>query len=140
MQPAHRLRPSNGSALPGTSVEVELSSSDGTVVSSFVTTESRWEPAGLAEATEYRVRITAIDPTSGLRSTTAEVGFRTQTPPPPPPPPVIQPAADIPAPSENVYFANCADARGAGAAPLYRGDPGYRSGLDRDGDGVACEK
>ncbi|MEJ6594094.1 MAG: excalibur calcium-binding domain-containing protein [Parasphingorhabdus sp.] len=25
------------------------------------------------------------------------------------------------------------------AAPLYRGDPGYRRSLDRDGDGVACE-
>ncbi|MEU8794622.1 excalibur calcium-binding domain-containing protein [Streptomyces sp. NPDC048643] len=30
-------------------------------------------------------------------------------------------------------------ARAAGAAPLHRGDPGYRSELDRDGDGVACE-
>ncbi|WP_181782223.1 excalibur calcium-binding domain-containing protein, partial [Pseudonocardia pini] len=27
----------------------------------------------------------------------------------------------------------------AGAAPLHRGDAGYRSALDRDGDGVACE-
>jgi hypothetical protein len=124
----------------GTSVEVELVTSDGTVVNSFITAEARWEPAGLAEATEYRIRITAIDPASGLRSVTTEAGFRTQTPPPPPPPPVIQPAADIPAPSANVYYANCADARGAGAAPLYRGDPGYRSGLDRDNDGVACEK
>ncbi|WP_405421624.1 excalibur calcium-binding domain-containing protein [Pseudonocardia alni] len=24
-------------------------------------------------------------------------------------------------------------------APLYRGDPGYRSALDRDNDGIACE-
>jgi hypothetical protein len=29
--------------------------------------------------------------------------------------------------------------RAAGKAPLYRGDPGYRAGLDRDDDGVACE-
>lgn len=28
----------------------------------------------------------------------------------------------------------------AGAAPLHRGDPGYRAGLDADGDGVACER
>lgn len=35
--------------------------------------------------------------------------------------------------------ANCSEARAAGAAPLHRGEPGYRSGLDRDGDGVACE-
>jgi len=38
-----------------------------------------------------------------------------------------------------VYYANCAAARAAGVAPLHRGDPGYRSGLDRDGDGIACE-
>jgi hypothetical protein len=39
----------------------------------------------------------------------------------------------------NVYYPNCAAVRAAGKAPLHRGDPGYRSGLDRDGDGVACE-
>jgi hypothetical protein len=27
----------------------------------------------------------------------------------------------------------------AGAAPIHRGDPGYSSKLDRDGDGIACE-
>lgn len=37
------------------------------------------------------------------------------------------------------YYDNCTAARNAGAAPLYRGDPGYRSGLDRDDDGIACE-
>ncbi|MDO4918163.1 DUF1524 domain-containing protein [Kocuria sp.] len=36
-------------------------------------------------------------------------------------------------------FARCADARAAGAAPLYAGSPGYSSELDGDGDGVACE-
>jgi len=39
----------------------------------------------------------------------------------------------------DAYYANCDAARAAGAAPLNRGDPGYRSGLDRDDDGVACE-
>lgn len=38
------------------------------------------------------------------------------------------------------YYANCSAAKAARAAPLYRGQPGYRSGLDRDGDGVACER
>ena len=38
------------------------------------------------------------------------------------------------------YYANCTEAKAAGAAPLYRGDPGYRAKLDRDHDGVACEK
>ena len=36
-------------------------------------------------------------------------------------------------------FANCTQARAAGAAPLYRGEPGYGRHLDRDNDGVACE-
>jgi len=36
-------------------------------------------------------------------------------------------------------FANCDAARAAGAAPVHRGDPGYSSRLDRDGDGTACE-
>ena len=38
-----------------------------------------------------------------------------------------------------VYYKNCSAAKKAGAAPLHRGDPGYRSGLDRDNDGTACE-
>ena len=38
-----------------------------------------------------------------------------------------------------VHFANCKEARQAGAAPLRQGEPGYRPKLDRDGDGIACE-
>ena len=49
-----------------------------------------------------------------------------------------EPVQQAPAQS-SVYYETCADARAAGAAPLHRGDPGYRPGLDRDGDGVACE-
>lgn len=41
--------------------------------------------------------------------------------------------------SDDVYYARCADARAAGAAPIYAGEPGYREGLDGDGDGIACE-
>ncbi|MFC7877142.1 DUF1524 domain-containing protein [Isoptericola sp. NPDC057391] len=36
-------------------------------------------------------------------------------------------------------FANCDAARAAGAAPVHRGDPGYSSRLDGDGDGTGCE-
>lgn len=39
----------------------------------------------------------------------------------------------------STYYANCSAARAAGAAPVRRGDPGYSSRLDRDGDGVGCE-
>jgi hypothetical protein len=38
-----------------------------------------------------------------------------------------------------VYYQNCDDVRAHGAAPIYRGEPGYSSKLDRDGDGVGCE-
>jgi len=53
------------------------------------------------------------------------------------PPPAAAPAAAL-APS-GAYYANCAAARAAGAAPHRRGQPGYRPALDRDGDGIACE-
>ena len=43
------------------------------------------------------------------------------------------------APHEGDYWRRCADARAAGSAPLYRGEPGYRDGLDADNDGIACE-
>lgn len=39
----------------------------------------------------------------------------------------------------NTYYPNCTAANAAGAAPIYRGQPGYSTKLDRDGDGVACE-
>lgn len=38
------------------------------------------------------------------------------------------------------FYSNCKAVKAAGAAPLYRGDPGYSEDLDRDGDGIACEK
>lgn len=41
--------------------------------------------------------------------------------------------------ASNVYYRFCSDARAAGVAPIHSGEPGYRSGLDADGDGVACE-
>jgi hypothetical protein len=41
--------------------------------------------------------------------------------------------------SSDAYYPNCAAARKAGVAPIRQGQPGYRSGLDRDGDGIACE-
>jgi micrococcal nuclease len=79
-------------------------------------------------------------------------GFVTPTPKPvskpvqkptpkPAPKPEPKPKQETqPEPETNyVYYANCSEAKSAGAAPLYEGDPGYRSKLDRDKDGVACE-
>lgn len=42
-------------------------------------------------------------------------------------------------PNTTRAFANCAEARAAGAAPVRRGHPGYGPHLDRDNDGVGCE-
>ena len=36
-------------------------------------------------------------------------------------------------------FRNCAEARAAGHAPVYEGDPRYAPWLDRDNDGIGCE-
>jgi endonuclease YncB( thermonuclease family) len=65
------------------------------------------------------------------------------TPPPapaPPPPPRAAPQPPVrPTPPAAVHFRNCREARAAGVTPLRRGEPGYRRGLDRDGDGIACD-
>jgi len=50
--------------------------------------------------------------------------------------PTTAPAQDG---GREVYYPNCAAARAAGAAPVYRGQPGYGRHLDRDGDGKGCE-
>jgi Excalibur calcium-binding domain len=59
--------------------------------------------------------------------------------------PVAHAAASTTTPSpapttgSSVYYPNCRAACEAGAAPIYRGQPGYRPPLDRDNDGIACE-
>ncbi|QQU89070.1 excalibur calcium-binding domain-containing protein [Corynebacterium glucuronolyticum] len=56
----------------------------------------------------------------------------------PAPAPAPQPAPQ-PAPSDR-YYSNCRDVWNTIGRPIHRNDPGYRPGLDRDGDGVGCEK
>ena len=41
--------------------------------------------------------------------------------------------------SSTVYFKSCKEARAAGYSDIKKGEPGYSSKLDRDGDGIACE-
>jgi hypothetical protein len=76
--------------------------------------------------------------TTAAPTTTAE--SRPDPQPRPNPQPAPQPAPDTEddEASENVYYENCDAVRAAGAAPIRRGEPGYRSGLDRDGDGEGC--
>jgi hypothetical protein len=54
-------------------------------------------------------------------------------------PAATQPAPAPAAPPAGTYYANCAAVRAAGAAPIHRGQPGYSSKLDRNGDGLACQ-
>lgn len=80
---------------------------------------------------------------------------RTPTPLPPLPSPTPADATTPPGPTATastpaastpltgvratpVVYKNCAEVRAAGKAPLHRGDPGYSSALDRNGDGEAC--
>ncbi|OJW72763.1 MAG: hypothetical protein BGO57_16140 [Sphingomonadales bacterium 63-6] len=55
-------------------------------------------------------------------------------------PPSPQPAVrNSPSSRPAVFYRNCNEARAAGAAPLHRGQPGYRPEMDGDNDGIACE-
>ncbi|WP_446653748.1 excalibur calcium-binding domain-containing protein [Blastomonas sp.] len=42
-------------------------------------------------------------------------------------------------PQPGDHWPGCNDARAAGTAPIYQGEPGYREGMDGDSDGIACE-
>jgi len=42
-------------------------------------------------------------------------------------------------PQPGDYWPSCRNAKAAGTAPIYKGEPGYRIELDRDRDGIACE-
>jgi lysophospholipase L1-like esterase len=70
--------------------------------------------------------------------------------PRPAPRPVVQQTVSAPRPIQPVVmprqpvvtpaaYANCRAARQAGAAPVFRGEPGYGRHLDRDNDGIGCE-
>ncbi len=43
------------------------------------------------------------------------------------------------APQSGDMWGGCDDARAAGTAPIYRGEPGYRDDMGGDGDDTACE-
>lgn len=60
--------------------------------------------------------------------------------PAPTAPPRPRPAAPAPAPLAELHFGSCKEARAAGYSHMRRGEPGYSPHLDRDGDGIACDK
>ncbi len=44
------------------------------------------------------------------------------------------------APKTNLFFSSCKEAKSRGYYNIRRGQPGYSSSLDRDDDGIACER
>lgn len=113
-------------------------------------------PSASSSSTSASASVSATpssSPTPSASATPSESPSPTVTPSPVPTTeaPAQAPAAEAPAqqapaqpvqqaPAQSsVYYESCADARAAGAAPLHRGEPGYRAALDKDGDGVACE-
>lgn len=99
--------------------------------------------SGHAVDPDFDRRWAAVSSAAALQKTTEHcVAERKAAAAPPPttaPPTTAPPTTIAPAPVATTYYENCDAARAAGAAPLYRGDPGYASHLDRDDDGIACE-
>ncbi|MCW2581283.1 MAG: hypothetical protein JWQ53_73 [Klenkia sp.] len=98
-----------------------------------------WLPPHRAFRCDYVARQVAVKSAYGLWTTQAEHDAMAT---------VLATCPDQPLPGDRpeptpagsgTGFASCAEARAAGAAPVRVGDPGYREGLDGDGDGVACE-
>ena len=40
---------------------------------------------------------------------------------------------------QSMTYSGCDEVRDLGKAPLHAGEPGYRTTMDGDGDGLACE-
>lgn len=97
-----------------------------------------WLPPNTAFRCEYVQRQIDVKAAYGLWVTQPEkeamvrvLGACTGEQPPAAPP---QPES-----TDAVLYPDCKAARAAGAAPLHRGEPGYRPEMDGDGDGIACE-
>lgn len=107
-----------------------------TSLATSLTSTSQVSTAGaeLTSAPPSAVRPAAVElaPAPRRNATLAPVPVPAYTPPP-------APAYTPPPAPASVYYANCAAARAAGAAPVYAGSPGYGTHLDRDGDGIGCE-
>ncbi|MFP3714499.1 DUF1524 domain-containing protein [Puerhibacterium sp. TATVAM-FAB25] len=113
-----------------------------------------WLPPNRSFRCEYVARQVAVKQLYGLWVTQAEqdamVAVLSGCPDEPLPagglrgaasaaPSSAAPSPAAPAEEPAVSYAGCSEARAAGAAPLHRGEPGYREAMDGDGDGVACE-
>jgi hypothetical protein len=111
----------------------------------MVIVESNWNvvSASLRDAKNVLLRVAKPTPTTTTPPDPADTPTTIETPtaeiPPEPAPDPTTVEEPVPAPAPDTYYANCAEARAAGAAPMTAGEPGYRPGLDRDKDGIACD-
>ncbi|MGY1662167.1 DUF1524 domain-containing protein [Geodermatophilus sp. SYSU D00705] len=97
-----------------------------------------WLPPDRSYRCAYVARQVAVKSGYGLWVTRAErnAAATVLSDCPAEPLPGGDPAATSPA---EVGYADCGAVRAAGAAPIRRGEPGWRDAFDGDGDGVGCE-
>ena len=92
--------------------------------------------------TTTKVTSEVVAPVSELVQASPEPTPEPETPEPPAPP--VQPAQvqNLVGTQQNSAgaYPNCCAAWTAGDAPVYAGSPGYGPHLDRDHDGIGCEK
>lgn len=91
----------------------------------YVTADAATPSICAASSTTQAAESTAAAPAASATATREATEPDTETEPP--------------ETGKTTPYANCTEVREAGAAPLHRGDPGYSTRLDRDGDGTACE-
>ncbi len=106
----------------------------------WISIKARWQ-LSMDESEAGRIRNLLTRQCAGLRIepwSSPPVALESASAPPPPTAAAVPVAPAAPQVGE-VYYANCSAARAAGAAPIMRGEPGYREAMDRDKDGIACE-
>ncbi|WP_440219867.1 excalibur calcium-binding domain-containing protein [Dietzia sp. MNB45] len=123
-----------GAALMPTPAPTPTPASSPVAATSTVTTTAR-----AAAPTTTVTQAPTSSPASATPVTPVAVESESAPRQPVAPEPTYAPAPVAEPVPQAASYANCSAARAAGVAPLYRGQPGYASTLDRDNDGVACE-
>lgn len=132
LEPTPDTEPTSTSAALTTTSATSESTSAATTTTSTLTTSSTHSSSSPSSMT--------TEETTASIAKFADIPAEEPAQAPAPEPVIEQPVPAVPAPAPaRVYYANCSEARAAGAAPIYEGQPGYSRKLDRDGDGIACE-
>jgi len=138
-----------GSLTGGSKVAPSAGTTTTSTPTSTVTTTPSTTPTTPTTASSTAERPSTAKPTFSTQTSVVQritPAPTTTTQPIPAPPttatreaePVPPPAVDPP--SGGLNFRSCAEAKKAGFSNMRRGTPGYSANLDRDGDGIACDK